>query len=97
MVFPHLSDFTHSSRAWRRRGRSAQISLWQHVAGENGGRTIPNDATVRRLVRAGTLTGGVLDRVITLDVDPAWHQPGVAVFLQDGETLEIGAAASAGL
>jgi hypothetical protein len=66
-------------------------------AGENGGRTIPNDATVRKLVRAGTLTGGVLDRMITLDVDPSWHQPGVAVFLQDGETLEIGAAASAGL
>ena len=66
-------------------------------AGENGGRTIPNDATVRKLVRAGTLTGGVLDRMITLDVDPSWHQPGVAVFLQDGETLEIGAAASAAL
>jgi hypothetical protein len=66
-------------------------------AGENGGRTIPNDATVRKLVRAGTLTGGVLDRMITLDVDPSWRQPGVAVFLQDGETLEIGAAASAGL
>ena len=52
---------------------------------------------MRKLVRAGTLTGGVLDRTITLDVDPSWHQPGVAVFLQDGETLEIGAAASAGL
>jgi hypothetical protein len=64
-------------------------------AGENLGRTIPNDATVRRLVRVGTLTGGVLDRQITLDVDPSWHEPGVAAFLQDEQTLAIGAAASA--
>ena len=64
-------------------------------AGENGGRTIPNDATVRRLVRAGTLTGGVLDRTITLDVDPSWRAPGVAAFLQDPETLAIGAATTA--
>jgi hypothetical protein len=64
-------------------------------AGENGGRTIPNDATVRRLVRAGTLTGGVLDRMITLDLDPSWHEPGVAVFLQDEQSLAIGAAAAA--
>jgi hypothetical protein len=63
--------------------------------GENGGRTIPNDATVRRLIRAGTLTGGVFDRMITLDVDPSWHEPGVAVFLQDDQTLAIGAAATA--
>src|SRR5437763_2426113 len=66
-------------------------------AGENGGRTIPNDATVRRHVRAGTLSGGVLDRLITLDLDPSWRDPGVAVFLQDDETLAIGAAASARL
>src|SRR4051812_26223899 len=32
-------------------------------AGENGGRTIPNDATVRRLVRVGSLSGTVLDRL----------------------------------
>ena len=64
-------------------------------AGENLGRTVPNDATVRRLVRVGTLTGGVLDRTVTLDVDPSWHEPGVAAFLQDEETLAIGAAASA--
>jgi hypothetical protein len=63
--------------------------------GENGGRTIPNDATVRRLVRAGTLAGGVLDRMITVDVDPSWREPGVAAFLQDPETLAIGAAAAA--
>ena len=64
-------------------------------AGENGGRTIPNDATVRRLVRVGSLTGTVLDRLITIDVDPSWHEPGVAAFLQDADTLAIGPAASA--
>jgi hypothetical protein len=64
-------------------------------AGENGGRTIPNDATVRRLVRVGSLSGTVLDRLITIDVDPSWHEPGVAAFLQDAETLAIGPAASA--
>ena len=64
-------------------------------AGENLGRTIPNDATVRRLVRVGTLSGGVLDRMITVDVDPSWREPGVAAFLQDDQTLAIGAAATA--
>ena len=65
--------------------------------GENAGRTIPNAAIVRRLVRAATLTGGAFDRHITIPLDPAWHDLGVAVFLQDGETLAIGAAASAPL
>jgi hypothetical protein len=65
--------------------------------GENAGRTIPNDVTVRRLVHVGTLTGNMLVRTITVDVDPAWRDLGVAVFLQDEETLAIGAAASAAL
>lgn len=63
--------------------------------GENSGRTISNDAIVRRVVRAGTLTGGALERMITLPIDPSWHGPGVVVFLQDVETLAIGAAATA--
>jgi hypothetical protein len=62
--------------------------------GENEGRTIPNDATVRRLVRAGTLSGGVARKLITVAIDPSWREPGVAVFLQDMDTLAIGAAAS---
>ena len=65
--------------------------------GENEGRTIPNDATVRRLVRVGTLTGTALERLVTVDIDPSWHEPGVAVFLQDDQTLAIGAVASARL
>jgi hypothetical protein len=65
--------------------------------GENAGRTIPNDATVRRLLRIGSVTGNVFVRTVTLDIDPAWHDLGVAAFLQDGETMAIGAAASAGL
>lgn len=65
--------------------------------GENSGRTISNDAIVRRVVRAGTLTGGALERMITLPIDPSWREPGVAVFLQDVETLAIGAAATARL
>jgi hypothetical protein len=63
--------------------------------GENSGRTISNDAIVRRVVRAGTLTGGAVERMITLPIDPSWREPGVAVFLQDVETLAIGAAATA--
>jgi hypothetical protein len=63
--------------------------------GENSGRTMSNDAIVRRVMRAGTLTGGALERMITLPIDPLWREPGVAVFLQDGETLAIGAAATA--
>lgn len=65
--------------------------------GENTGRTISNDAIVRRLVRAGTLSGGALDRTITVPLDPSWKDLGVAAFLQDGETLAIGAAATARL
>ena len=64
--------------------------------GENAGRTLPNDAIVRRLVKAGAVSGA-LDRVITLPVDPSWKQPGVAVLLQDADTLAIRAAATARL
>ena len=70
-------------------GASTQVAR-----GENAGRTIVNDAIVRRLVRAGKLTGGVLDRMITLPIDPSWREPGLAVFLQDGDTLAIGVAAT---
>jgi hypothetical protein len=60
--------------------------------GENTGRTISNDNVVRRLIRAGALTGGALDRTVTVAIDPSWKDPGVAAFLQDRETLAIGAA-----
>jgi len=60
--------------------------------GENTGRTIANDNVVRRLVRAGAAP---LERTITVPIDPWWKEPGVAAFLQDRETLAIGAAAAA--
>lgn len=60
--------------------------------GENGGRTISNDHVARRLIRAGAAP---VDRLITVPIDPAWREPGVAVFLQDPQTLAIGAAAAA--
>jgi hypothetical protein len=65
--------------------------------GENTGRTISNDAIVRRVVRAGTLTGGALERMITVEVDPSGREPGVAVFHPDTETLAISAATTARL
>ncbi len=61
--------------------------------GENSGKTIANDAIVRKLVRAGTLDGtGVREERIALPLGP---RMGVAAFLQDGETKRIVAAAMA--
>lgn len=57
-------------------------------AGENGGRTQTEDAIVRRLQR-------VSGESVTLPVDPAWKDIGVAVFLQNRQTLAIGNAAVA--
>lgn len=54
--------------------------------GENGGRTLTNDAIVRRLVRVGS---GSLTKSVDLDVDPSWKRLGVVVFLQDRATLAI--------
>lgn len=55
-------------------------------AGENAGRTQSDTAIVRTLQR-------VMPGTVTLHVDPAWKDLGVAVFLQNRETLEIGNAA----
>jgi len=58
--------------------------------GENAGRTITNDAIVRKLVRVqpGQTT-------ITVPLDSAWHDVGATAFVQDRATLAIGAAAFA--
>lgn len=57
--------------------------------GENAGRTITNDAIVRRLLRVapGQTT-------VTIPVDPGWRNLGAAAFVQDRGTLAIGAAAA---
>jgi hypothetical protein len=56
--------------------------------GENAGRTITNDAIVRKLIR-------VKPGQATASIDPAWRNLSAAVFVQDRATLAIGAAATA--
>lgn len=58
--------------------------------GENRGRTIANDAIVRKLVRAGMVNGTVEKRV-ALDLAP---NMGAVAFLQDPKTRRIMVAAS---
>jgi hypothetical protein len=58
--------------------------------GENAGRTVTNDAIVRRLIR---VTPG--QTMVTIPVDPAWRNLSAAAFVQDRTTLAIGAAAAA--
>jgi len=56
--------------------------------GENAGRTLVNDAVVRKLVR-------VMPRqtTVTVPLDAAWHNVGATLFAQDRTTLAIGAVA----
>lgn len=56
--------------------------------GENAGRTITNDAIVRKLIRVAAGRA-------TIPVDPAWRNVSATAFVQDRTTLAIGAAASA--
>src|SRR3954453_9134164 len=56
--------------------------------GENAGRTITNDAIVRKLLR-------VAQGETTVRLDPAWRSLSATVFVQDRITLAIGAAATA--
>lgn len=62
-------------------------------AGENAGRTIDNDAIVRRLLRVAT---GSVDTTVSIPLDKGWNAArlGVAVFLQDRKTLTIRGAAA---
>lgn len=55
--------------------------------GENAGRTITNDAIVRCLIR---VTPG--QTAVTIPVDPAWRNLSAAAFLQDRDSMAIGAA-----
>ena len=58
--------------------------------GENAGRTITNDAIVRKLIRvqAGQMT-------ITVPIEPAWRNISADAFMQDRTTLAVGAVAAA--
>jgi len=56
--------------------------------GENAGRTITNDAIVRKLMR-------VKPGQATASIDPAWRNLSAAAFVQDRATLAIGAATTA--
>jgi hypothetical protein len=64
------------------------ITKVQH--GENAGRIITNDAIVRRLVRVAPGQTSV-----TIPIDPAWRNLSAAAFVQDRDSLAIGAAAAA--
>jgi hypothetical protein len=55
--------------------------------GENAGRTITNDAIVRRLIR---VTPGQTS--VTVPLDPAWRNLSAAAFVQNRDSLAIGAA-----
>jgi len=67
------------------------------VNGENGGRTLVNDAVVRDLARIATVTGGRVEKTIALKPKPEWNRKNVSVvaFLQDHATLAIHGAAAA--
>jgi hypothetical protein len=58
--------------------------------GENAGRTITNDAIVRKLIR---VTPG--QTMVTVPLDSVWHNVTATAFVQDRATLAIGAAAIA--
>lgn len=67
----------------------AEASVTTRVeGGENGGRTLRNDAIVRRLLRIGPGDHRI-------PVDARWHNLTVAVFAQDRKSLAIDTAASA--
>lgn len=73
----------------------AQTGLVTEVGrGENGGRSLPNDHVVRRLVTLGEIAPGATGARLakgTLAIDPTWPRETlrVAVFAQDAETMEI--------
>jgi hypothetical protein len=72
------------------RGFDVMLVLFQNdvttsiAAGENAGRTQTEDAIVRRLQRVNS------DATVTLPIDPSWKHLGVAVLLQNHDTLAIG-------
>ena len=68
-------------------------------AGENGGREITYDYTVRKLLPAFELDAaqpGSFVQEMTIDLDPSWSLDhlGVAAFIQDPTSLRIEGASS---
>jgi hypothetical protein len=68
-------------------------------AGENGGREITYDYTVRKLLSAfelGAAESASASRELTVDLDPSWSldHVGVAAFIQDPTSLKIEGASS---
>lgn len=67
--------------------------------GENSGREITYDYTVRKLLPALELDGSAgasSEKELSIDLDPSWSQDhlGVAAFIQDPRSLRIEAAAA---
>jgi hypothetical protein len=67
--------------------------------GENGGRQITYDYTVRKLLPAFQLDaapGTSVEKELSMDLDPSWSldRLGIAAFIQDPVSLKIDAAAS---
>jgi hypothetical protein len=67
--------------------------------GENGGREITYDYTVRELLPSFQLDaapGASVEKELSIDLDPSWSLDhlGVAAFIQDPVSLKIDAAAS---
>jgi len=66
-------------------------------AGENGGREITYDYTVRKLVPAFELDGTqAVEKEVSVDLDPSWsaNHLGAAAFIQNTSSLKIVGAAS---
>ena len=69
------------------------------AGGENGGRAITYDYTVRKLLPAFELhaaQGASVDKELSIDLDPSWELShlGVAAFIQDPVSLTIEGAAA---
>jgi hypothetical protein len=66
-------------------------------AGENGGREITYDYTVRKLVPAFELEGAqAVEKVVSINLDPSWsaNHLGAAAFIQNTSSLKIIGGAS---
>jgi hypothetical protein len=67
------------------------------VSGENGGRELRDNYTVRKLVRAFGIEGTqATEKEVRLELDPAWsiNHLGVAAFIQNTSSLKIVGAAA---
>lgn len=96
------------AQSWKGSGagtREVMVAIFENGlvtkigGGENGGRQITYDYTVRRLMPAVKLDSahdGFEEKQLTVDLDPSWSidHLGAAAFIQDTESLQIFAGAS---